>query len=51
MVYTCLQLIARGRENGMSVVDLSRKTGYDAKTSHYLVEKLLDLNLMYARIP
>ncbi|EKM60813.1 uncharacterized protein PHACADRAFT_179990 [Phanerochaete carnosa HHB-10118-sp] len=46
MVYSCLQLVARGRENGMSVVDLSRKTGYDAKTSHYLVEKLLGLDLV-----
>ena len=42
-----MQLISRGRENGLSVVDLSRKTGYDPKTCHYLVEKLLELNLMY----
>lgn len=46
MVYTALQLIARGREHGLSVVDLSKKTGYDAKTCHYLVDKLLELNLM-----
>ena len=46
MVYTALQLIARGREQGLSTVDLSSQTGYDAKTSHYLVEKLLELNLM-----
>ncbi|KAJ3552818.1 hypothetical protein NM688_g3955 [Phlebia brevispora] len=44
MVYTALQFVSRGRENGISVVDLSRKTGYDAKTCHYLVEKLLELN-------
>ena len=47
MVYTALQLISRGRENGISTVDLSKKTGYDAKTCHYLVEKLLELGLMY----
>ena len=47
MVYTALQLISRGRESGLSVVDLSRKTGYDPKTCHYLVDKLLELNLVY----
>ncbi|CAL1696293.1 unnamed protein product [Somion occarium] len=49
MVYTALQLIARGREHGLSVVDLSKKTGYDAKTCHYLVDKLLELNLIVKR--
>ncbi len=48
MVYTALQLVSRGREIGISVVDLSKKTGYDPKTCHYLVDKLLELNLMYA---
>lgn len=47
MVYTSLQLISRGREAGISVVDLSKKTGYDPKACHYLVDKLLELNLMY----
>ena len=46
MVYTCLQLVSRGREDGISVVDLSKKTGYDAKTCHYLVEKLVELDYM-----
>lgn len=48
MVYTALQLISRGREGGISVVDLSKKTGYDPKTCHYVVDKLVELNLMYA---
>ena len=30
-VYTALQLITRGRTEGLSVVDLGRKTGYDQK--------------------
>lgn len=46
-VYTCLQLIARGRENGLSSVDLSSKTGYDAKTCHYLIGKLVTMNVVY----
>lgn len=46
MVYTSLQLVSRGREKGISVVELSKKTGYDPKTCHYLVDKLLELNLM-----
>ena len=46
MVYTALQLISRGREAGLSAVDLSKKTGYDAKTCHYLVQKLIELNMM-----
>ena len=50
MVYTSLQLISRGRESGLSTVDLSKKTGYDAKTCHYLVDKLIELNLMYVRM-
>lgn len=30
-VYTALQLITRGRAEGLSVVDLGKKTGYDQK--------------------
>ncbi|EPQ61082.1 hypothetical protein GLOTRDRAFT_113540 [Gloeophyllum trabeum ATCC 11539] len=44
MVYTALQLITRGRENGISVMDLGKKSGYDQKTCHYLVNQLLDLD-------
>ena len=51
MVYSALQLVSRGRESGISVVDLSKKTGYDPKTCHYLVDKLLELNLMYVPPP
>lgn len=50
-MYTCLQLVSRGRERGISAVDLSKKTGYDAKTVHYLVEKLVSLNLVYVPPP
>ncbi len=50
IVYTALQLICRGREAGLSAVDLSKKTGYDAKTCHYLIDKLVELNLMYAHV-
>lgn len=49
MVYTALQLIARGREHGMSVVDLGKKTGYDQKTCFYLVKQLTELNLVVKR--
>lgn len=40
-------MIARGRENGLSSVDLSSKTGYDAKTCHYLIGKLVAMNVVY----
>jgi oxalate---CoA ligase len=46
MVYSCLQLIARGREKGTSTVDLGKKTGYDQKTIHYLVNQLISLDMM-----
>lgn len=47
MVYTALQFISRGREDGMSVVDLGKKTGYDQKTCFYLVLQLVSLDLVY----
>lgn len=46
MVYTALQLISRGREAGLSVIDLGKKTGYDQKTCFYLVLQLLSLDLV-----
>ncbi|KAI0067924.1 hypothetical protein BV25DRAFT_1819394 [Artomyces pyxidatus] len=46
MVYTALQFIARGREPGISVVDLGKKTGYDQKACFYLIKQLLDLDLV-----
>jgi len=48
MVYTALQFITRGREQGISVVDLGKKTKYDQKTCFYLVKQLMDLDLMQA---
>lgn len=50
MVYTALQLITRGREDGISVVDLGKKTKYDQKTCFYLVKQLIDLDLMWVYI-
>lgn len=47
MIYSALQLVARGREAGISVVDLSKQTGYDAKTCHYIVDKLVKLDYMF----
>ena len=47
MVYTALQLISRGREAGLSVIDLGKKTGYDQKTCFYVVLQLLSLDLVY----
>src|SRR5882762_6780494 len=46
MVYTALQLITRGRERGISVVELGKKTRYDQKTCFYLVKQLLELDLV-----
>ncbi|KAL6299663.1 hypothetical protein BKA93DRAFT_741989 [Sparassis latifolia] len=46
MVYTVLQFITRGREDGISVVDLGKKSGYDQKSCFYLVKQLLDLDLI-----
>jgi transcription factor C subunit 3 len=46
MVYTALQLITRGREKGISVVELGKKTGYDQKTCFYLVKQLESLDLV-----
>ncbi|KAF8526018.1 hypothetical protein BU17DRAFT_41424 [Hysterangium stoloniferum] len=46
MVYTALQFISRGRESGLSVVDLGKKTAYDQRTCFYLVQQLLALDLV-----
>ncbi|KAI5123716.1 hypothetical protein M0805_000310 [Coniferiporia weirii] len=46
MVYASLQLIARARESGLSVLELGRATGYDQKTCFYLVKQLLELDLV-----
>ncbi|KDQ54862.1 hypothetical protein JAAARDRAFT_352005 [Jaapia argillacea MUCL 33604] len=46
MVYTALQLVTRGREDGISVLELGKKSKYDQKTCHYLVNQLLDLDLV-----
>jgi oxalate---CoA ligase len=46
MVYTALQFITRERENGISVVELGKKSKYDQKTCFYLIKQLLDLDLV-----
>ncbi|KAF9243844.1 hypothetical protein BU15DRAFT_86274 [Melanogaster broomeanus] len=46
MVYTALQLITRGREEGITTVDLGRKTKYDQKTCFYLIKQLIELGFI-----
>lgn len=46
MVYTALQLVSRSRDAGLTVVDLSKKSGYDPKACFYLVKQLLGLDLV-----
>ncbi|KAF8634442.1 hypothetical protein AX15_000891 [Amanita polypyramis BW_CC] len=46
MVYTALQIITRGRDNGVSVVKLGQQTKYDQKTCFYLVKQLTELDLV-----
>ncbi|KAG1841331.1 hypothetical protein DFJ58DRAFT_845058 [Suillus subalutaceus] len=48
MVYSALQLITRGREEGITTVELGRKTKYDQKTCFYVIKQLLELDLMVA---
>ncbi|KAG9314611.1 hypothetical protein JVU11DRAFT_5415 [Chiua virens] len=46
MVYSALQLITRGREEGLTTVELGRKTNYDQKTCFYLIKQLVELDLI-----
>ncbi|KAJ3736873.1 hypothetical protein DFJ43DRAFT_382574 [Lentinula guzmanii] len=46
MVYSALQIITRGRVDGVTVVELGQRTRYDQKTCFYLVKQLTDLNLV-----
>ncbi|KAJ6519412.1 hypothetical protein C8R45DRAFT_1066116 [Mycena sanguinolenta] len=46
MVYSALQIITRGRENGVSVVELGQTSKYDQKTCFYLVRQLTELDLV-----
>jgi len=47
MVYSALQLITRGREEGITTVELGRKTKYDQKTCFYVIKQLVELGLVY----
>ncbi|KAG6333065.1 hypothetical protein ID866_6027 [Astraeus odoratus] len=46
MVYSALQLITRGREEGITTVELGRKTKYDQKTCFYVIKQLIELGLV-----
>jgi len=46
MVYSALQIITRGRDAGVSAVDLGQQSGYDQKTCFYLIKQLSELDLM-----
>lgn len=46
-MYTALQIITRGRDTGVTVVELGRQSGYDQKTCFYLVRQLTELDLVY----
>ncbi|KAG1769612.1 hypothetical protein EDD22DRAFT_1048040 [Suillus occidentalis] len=46
MVYSALQLITRGREEGITTVELGRKTKYDQKTCFYVIKQLVELGLI-----
>ncbi|KAJ7275459.1 hypothetical protein B0H12DRAFT_1087414 [Mycena haematopus] len=46
MVYSALQIITRGRDNGVSVVELGQQSKYDQKTCFYLVRQLTELDLV-----
>lgn len=46
MVYSALQIITRGRDDGVSVVALGKESGYDQKTCFYLAKQLQELNLV-----
>ncbi|KAF8912964.1 hypothetical protein CPB84DRAFT_1670756 [Gymnopilus junonius] len=46
MVYSALQIITRGRDDGITVVELGRRSGYDQKTCFYLVRQLTGLGLV-----
>lgn len=50
MAYTALQFITRGRENGITMVELSIFTGYNSQTAFYLIKVLAELGLVYASI-
>ncbi|KIM47907.1 hypothetical protein M413DRAFT_439604 [Hebeloma cylindrosporum] len=46
MVYSALQIITRGRDAGVTVVELGKQSGYDQKTCFYLVRQLTELGLV-----
>jgi DNA-binding IclR family transcriptional regulator len=46
MVYSALQIVTRGRDAGVTVVDLGKLSGYDQKTCFYLVRQLTELGLV-----
>lgn len=46
LAYQVLQAIARGRENGKTVVDLGKEFDHDQKSLFHFVKGLVELNFM-----
>ena len=46
MVYSALQVITQGRDDGVTVVELGQRTKYDQKTCFYLVRQLTEMDLV-----
>lgn len=46
IVYSALQFIARGKEYGMTVLDIAKKTGQKPSTVFYLVKTLTDMGVV-----
>ncbi|KAJ7102344.1 hypothetical protein B0H15DRAFT_814236 [Mycena belliarum] len=46
MVYSALQIITRGRDAGVTVVQLGQRSKYDQKTCFYLIKQLTELDLI-----
>ncbi|KAJ7139701.1 hypothetical protein C8R44DRAFT_694295 [Mycena epipterygia] len=46
MVYSALQIITRGRDAGVTVVELGQRSKYDQKTCFYLIKQLTELDLI-----
>lgn len=46
MVYSALQIITRGRDEGVTVVQLGQRSKYDQKTCFYLIKQLTEMDLV-----
>lgn len=50
MAYTALQIIARSRDKGIVIDDITKATEYLSGTVFYLVKSLVELGLMYVLV-